>query len=242
MISSVIHEALLAGSALGLAAGGCSYAALWPESQIYGRTLVAPANPDELALTFDDGPNPEWTPRLLDILAKYNVRATFFVVGRYAARQRILILRIAGAGHAIGNHSWSHPNLALCSYRRIREELTRTQAELEQTLGTAVRLFRPPFGARRPGTLQIAREEGLAPVLWNAVTSDWSARSAEWIVHRLAARIERNRSRGCASNIVLHDGGHLEPEADRSASVGAAEAILRHFAGLRRFVVVGDWL
>jgi peptidoglycan/xylan/chitin deacetylase (PgdA/CDA1 family) len=73
-----------AAATLGLATGGCAYAALWPASTIFGRALIAPRRPDELALTFDDGPNPAWTPQLLDVLAEHDVRATFFLVGRYA--------------------------------------------------------------------------------------------------------------------------------------------------------------
>src|SRR6478609_7119731 len=95
---------------LGLAAGAFAYASRWPASQIFGRTLIAPARPGELALTFDDGPNPAWTPRLLDILERHNVRATFFLVGSYAATEGALVRRIAEGGHLIGNHSWSHPN------------------------------------------------------------------------------------------------------------------------------------
>ena len=116
---------------------------LWP-------ALIAPRRAGELALTFDDGPNPAWTPRLLDILASHDVRATFFLVGRFAQAEPELVRRIAAAGHLIGNHSWSHPNLALTATGRIDEELQRTSETLEQITGAPVRYFRPPFGARRP--------------------------------------------------------------------------------------------
>src|SRR5580704_10238906 len=132
MMLTTLATGISAGlGALGLAAGGCAYTAMWPASQLFGRALIAPriesGLPGQLALTFDDGPNPAWTPRLLDILAGQDVRATFFLVGRYAQAEPYLVRRISAAGHLIGNHSWSHPNLAITSARRVEEELTRTR-------------------------------------------------------------------------------------------------------------------
>src|ERR1700676_1273043 len=138
------------GAAAGLAAGAFAYASRWPGSQIFGRTLIAPALPGELALTFDDGPNPAWTPQLLDLLGRHGVKATFFLLGRFAEQQPALTRSMADAGHLIGNHSWSPPDLSLTAPRRIREEPARTKDTLEQIAGKPVRSFRPPFGARRP--------------------------------------------------------------------------------------------
>src|SRR5579864_1560278 len=121
--------------AMGLAAGGFLYASRWPASQIFGRTLIAPARPGELALTFDDGPNPAWTPRLLEILARHGAKATFFLVGRFAEEEAALARTIAEAGHLLGNHSWSHPDLSLTASRRVREELVRASDTLEQITG-----------------------------------------------------------------------------------------------------------
>ncbi|MGH9600428.1 MAG: polysaccharide deacetylase family protein, partial [Terracidiphilus sp.] len=174
-----ICAGLGAAAAVGLAAGGFAYASLWPGSRIFGRALTAPEQPGELALTFDDGPNPRWTPRLLDVLAEHGVRATFFMLGGFAAAEPELVRQVAAAGHLVGNHSWSHPNLARSSSARIRQELLRANETLEQILGAPVRYFRPPFGARRPAVFRIARELGLQPVLWNAMTTDWSEPSAE---------------------------------------------------------------
>ena len=116
-------------AALGLAAGGCAYAAMWPGSRLFGDALIAPKRPGELALTFDDGPNPIWTPRLLDTLAESNIQATFFLVGSYAESQKELVRRIVSEGHFVGNHSWSHPNLALTCNVRVREELQTDQPD-----------------------------------------------------------------------------------------------------------------
>src|ERR1035437_7540044 len=187
-----MHEPLVIGlsaglgaaAGLGLAAGGFAYAAKWPGSQIFGPTLVAPRRPGELALTFDDGPNPAWTPRLLEVLASHDVQATFFLVGRYAQTEPALVRRIVAAGHLIGNHPWSHLNLALASASRIKEELSLASQMLEQIAGAPVRYFRPPFGARRPEVLRAARGLGMVPVLWNAMTSDWKNSSADAIANR----------------------------------------------------------
>lgn len=234
---------LIAGAAagLGLVAGGCAYAAYWPTSRIFGSVLIAPARPTELALTFDDGPNPGYTPRLLDVLAAQQVHASFFLLGSRAAAQPDLVRRIVAEGHLIGNHSWSHPNLALSSAPRIREELSRTCDTLQQITGKPVRYFRPPFGARRPAVLRIARQMDLVPVLWNAMTADWSEPSSEAITQRLTAKIDRLHAHGRAANIVLHDGGHLEPAANRSASVAAADALLARYAPTHEFVTLDAW-
>jgi peptidoglycan-N-acetylglucosamine deacetylase len=225
---------------MGLAAGG-AWAAMGPGSQLFGRTLTAPPRPGELALTFDDGPNPAHTPRLLDILAEHDVRATFFLVGRYAQAAPSLVRRIADAGHLIGNHSWSHPNLAFISATRIEDELRRTSETLADLTGKPVRFFRPPFGGRRPFVLCTARELGMIPVMWNAITTDWSEPSASRIASRMMSKIDRNQHRGYATNIVLHDGGHRELGANRGPSVDAVAQLLARYRHTHTFVTVDVW-
>ena len=242
LLSTGIAAGLGTAVGLGLLAGGCAYAAKWPGSRIFGETLIAPRSPDELALTFDDGPNAAWTPRLLDVLAEHKVRATFFLLGCHAEAEPELVRRIAGAGHLIGNHSWSHPNLALCGKKRIREELSGTSDLLEQIAGVRVKFFRPPFGARRPAVLRIARDLGMVPVMWNAMTADWEEPRANRIDERLIEKIERVTLAGSAANIVLHDGGHRESCANREPSVTAAGLLCARYRASHRFVTMDAWV
>jgi peptidoglycan/xylan/chitin deacetylase (PgdA/CDA1 family) len=244
MISPLAIElsaGLGATAGLGLAAGGCAYAALWPISQLFGPTLIAPPRPGELALTFDDGPNPAWTPRLLDLLSRRGVRATFFLVGSRAQAEPALVRQIVAAGHLIGNHSWSHLNLALASSARIEEQLYRTIETLEQISGLPILYFRPPYGARRPETLRIATRLGMVPVLWNAMTSDWKNPSADAIASRLQNKIDSLYRLGQAANIVLHDGSHSDPAADRAPSVAAAAQLIARYQPTHQFVTLNAW-
>ncbi|MCL2660317.1 MAG: polysaccharide deacetylase family protein, partial [Acidobacteriaceae bacterium] len=223
------------------AAGSLAYAALAPESQIFGATLIAPRRPGEIALTFDDGPNPAATPRLLEVLARHNVRVTFFLLGRFVQAQPGLVRETAAAGHLIGSHSMTHPWLPFVSNARVRQELVDSNAVLEDTLGAPIRFLRPPHGARRPYVLRAARELGLIPVQWNIICGDWNPVAPETILARAARGIQRNQRRGRASNIVLHDGGHLALNADRLATVEATNLLLQQFSATKQFVTVDAW-
>jgi peptidoglycan/xylan/chitin deacetylase (PgdA/CDA1 family) len=225
----------------GLGIGGFAYASRWPTSQVFGRTLIAPRLPGQLALTFDDGPNPASTPRLLDILAAHNVHATFFMVGKFAKEDPALTRRVADAGHLIGNHTWSHPDLSRARSADVLDELTRTSDILANITGKPVRYFRPPFGARRPYVLKLARQLGLISVTWNAMTMDWSEPSADKIAQNLIRKIDNNQSRGYASNIVLHDGSHHGQGANRGPSIAAAEQLLVRYDRTHTFVTLDAW-
>lgn len=178
---------------------------------------------------------------MLDVLEKYDVRGTFFLLGGRAAVQPELVRRMAAAGHIIGNHSWSHPNLARTRASLVREQLQRTSDALEQILGKRVKFFRPPYGGRRPVVFGIARELGLQPVLWNAMTGDWNEPPAEWIAEQLSEMVDARERSGRAANIVLHDGGHRDPAANRSQSVAAAGLLLERYAKTYKFVTVDAW-
>jgi peptidoglycan/xylan/chitin deacetylase (PgdA/CDA1 family) len=120
-----------------------------------------------LALTFDDGPDPEWTPRVLDILAAAGVRATFFLVGTRAARARGLVRRIAAEGHEVANHSWSHRCLWFCGPRATREQIASAHDVLTELAGVPPRHFRPPWGMVNAATFAAARASGERCVFWS---------------------------------------------------------------------------
>lgn len=225
----------------GLTVGAYAYASRWPASRIFGSYLTAPPRPGELALTFDDGPNPAWTPRLLEILASHNVQATFFVVGSYAQAEAGLLRQIASHGHLIGSHAWSHVDLSWSRGSTVLGEIERGKSTLEDLLGQPVRYFRPPFGARRPMVAAAARQMGMVPVLWNAMTTDWSLNSPDAVERNLARRIDALERRGYAANIVLHDGSHLDPAANREPSVTAAGRLLLRYKDSHRFVRIDEW-
>ncbi len=228
------------------AVGVLASAALSAGSQLFGPTLLASLDPEHLALTFDDGPNPCATPQLLDVLAEAGVRATFFVVGNFVRREPALARRIAAAGHLVGNHTMTHPWLAWQTAACIRREIAGCNALLEDTLGAPVRLFRPPHGARRPYVLSFARDLGLTTVQWNAMPKDWQLPLAPaTIVARVQQSVSRNLRHGRASNILLHDGDGADtgspPNANRQPTVDAVRHLLSLYPG-RRFVTPDLWL
>lgn len=216
------------------------YAALYPTSQIFGRVVIAGKDPSELALTYDDGPNPLATPQLLDVLAKQDVKATFFLIGDWVRCEPALVREIAAAGHTIGNHTMTHPWLSFCTAGRVRHEIADSKAIIEDTIGAKISLFRPPHGARRPQVLEAARELGLATVNWNVLVYDWKPQQPETIVDRVRAGVRRNRARGQGTNLLLHDGGM---GAARMHSVIATETIIADAkaAGMR-FVSPAVWV
>lgn len=224
-----------------LAVGGYYYAGMWPQSQLFGRTLIAGNDPDEIALTYDDGPNDAYTERTLDILARHEARATFFVIGRFLRGRAALVRKIRAAGHVVGNHTWTHPRLLFHSPERTRQELSATNAALEDILGEKITYFRPPYGARRPSVLRVAREMGLVPVLWNVTGYDWKSIPVERLLHNLESGIRRNQRRGRGSNLLLHDGGDTGIGVDRSRTIAATSALLTAWRGKARFVTVAEW-
>ncbi len=214
----------LAGTAAVGALCAAGYQSMAPTGQWYGRTFtgLAPGT-KKLALTYDDGPNDAHTQPLLDVLARHNVRATFFLVGRFVRQSPVLAREIVTAGHIAGNHTFTHPNLALKSKADVRRELIDCRAALEDAIGSHSNLFRPPFGGRRPAVLRIVRELGLSPVMWNVTGYDWNASPAADIEYKCAKQIHGG------SVILLHDGGHRQMGADRSQTVLATEHMIQRY-------------
>ncbi len=226
-----------------IAAGGTlAYAALSPQSQLFGRTLIAGQDPREVALTYDDGPNDAATMQLLDVLARSNVRATFFMIGRFVRQRPEIARAVHAAGHLVGNHTMTHPWLAWQSDRIIREELRGCNQALEDTLGAAVSYMRPPHGARRPAVLRMARELGLTIVQWNVMGHDWAPIGADGVLGKVRRGLEATRERGQGANVLLHDGYDQQMGADRSATVQATDRLIADLtASGSRLITVDDW-
>jgi peptidoglycan/xylan/chitin deacetylase (PgdA/CDA1 family) len=223
----------LAGTAAA-AAFAAGYQSMAPTGQWYGRTFTGLARgTKQLALTYDDGPNDPHTQRLLEVLARHNVHATFFLIGRYVRQRPDVVREIVQAGHAVGNHTFTHPLLIFKSASTIREELSACRAALQDAVGEHSNLFRPPFGGRRPAVLRIARQLGLEPAMWNITGYDWNAPAAEVIERKVSTKI-----RG-GNVILLHDGGHQQMGADRSQTVLATDRLItRYQAEGYKFVTI----
>ncbi|MFJ8591685.1 polysaccharide deacetylase family protein [Streptomyces sp. NPDC093598] len=171
-----------------------------------GRTMV---------LTFDDGPDPRYTPDILDTLAEYDVRAMFFVCGEMAVGNKNLLARMADEGHVVGNHTWSHPLLTRLTRRQIRSEMERTCDVIEDAYGERPEWFRAPYGAWNRTAFQLGAELGMEPLAWTVDTLDWTAPGTRSIVERV--------ENGAAPGVVVlaHDAG-----GDRSQSVRALRRYL----------------
>jgi peptidoglycan/xylan/chitin deacetylase (PgdA/CDA1 family) len=192
-----------------------------------------------MALTFDDGPNDPHTLHLLDILAEYQAKATFFLIGKYVRRRPDIVRAILSAGHAIGNHTESHPNLILVSAGRLREELESCKKALEDASGESSRWFRPPFGGRRPNVLRTAQKLGMEPVMWSVSSYDWNATSSQQIVQKITRQVD-GRSRQQSEIILLHDGGHVQLGTDRHYTLEATRMLLAGYSPRKKFVSIAD--
>ena len=211
-------------AATGVAAATLAgYHAMAPTSQLYGRSLIRGTNPRQLALTYDDGPNDPHTLRLLEILAKHDVRATFFLVGRYVQQRPQIARDLLQAGHVLGNHTFTHPNLIFCSELHTRIQLSECSRAVEDATGQSPKLFRPPFGGRRPSTLHIVSELGMETVMWSAMGWDWEKKPASYVEGKVSAQVKGG------DIILLHDGGHREMGADRSQTVIATNNLVARY-------------
>jgi peptidoglycan-N-acetylglucosamine deacetylase len=200
--------------------------AMWPTSQLYGQTFIGLGRGSRLlALTYDDGPNDPYTWRMLEVLERHGVKATFFLIGQYVQQKPEIARAVVEAGHAIGSHSWSHPNLIFQQVTELRRQLVQTRQAIVDATGVETKIFRPPFGGRRPATLRTVRAFGLQTVMWNVTGRDWKAESAEEIV-----RYAERRIRG-GDVILLHDGSHVRMGANRSRSVEATDRIVSRYLG-----------
>src|SRR5215471_6064661 len=204
-ISSMLASLLTGTAAVAAAAVTAGYQSMSPTGQWYGHAFTGlPRGSKQLALTYDDGPNDPHTFRLLEVLARHEVHATFFLIGRYVEQRPDIVRELVKAGHVLGNHTFSHPLLVFRSATEIRQQLEDCRNALANAVGEHSKLFRPPFGGRRPAVFRIARQMGLEPIMWDVTGYDWNAPSVEHIEGKVSRRINGGNV------ILLHDGGHLQ--------------------------------
>jgi len=182
----------------------------WARGKIINEVRV-PKTEKVIALTFDDGPNPPYTGQILKILKDHNAKATFFLVGEELSDHRSLAREILAQGHAVGNHSWSHPSRP----HNPASEVSKTDKLIKSVLGIDPVLFRPPYGITTNGMSKAARANGAAVFLWSIDTVDWSRPG----IKKIASRVIRGAAPGRIA--LMHDGG-----GNRSQTVSALPHIL----------------
>jgi peptidoglycan/xylan/chitin deacetylase (PgdA/CDA1 family) len=184
--------------------------------------MSLPPKTDELdiALSFDDGPSP-WTPPMLDLLAEHRARATFFVLGANVPGREDILRRALAEGHELGLHTWSHPNLTELSDDLIREEMSKTKAEIERAVGVSCRLWRPPYYAVDERVRLALAETGLVEAQCSIAPEDY-----HWPAERTVAFVIGRLEPGAI--VDIHDGRPEESGSDetREESVVALESIL----------------
>ena len=201
-----------------LAGGGGRAARPAPAARPTPTSPTAPAaagSAGVVYLTFDDGPTPAWTPRVLALLARYQARATFFVLGRSAAAHSELVRQEFAAGHGVGNHTWSHRRLTNLSGAQLVAEVNATSTAIRQITGAPVRCLRPPFATVDAASAEQVRALGLRLVLWDIDTNDWLRPGTGAIAGRVLGRVRSG------DVILMHDGG-----GNRSETVAALEQVL----------------
>ncbi|MER5731509.1 polysaccharide deacetylase family protein, partial [Streptomyces sp. NPDC002138] len=185
-----------------------------PILELSGAPGAPPAG-SQMVLTFDDGPDPRYTPAILDTLARYGVRAMFFVCGEMATDNRDLLRRMVAEGHVIGNHTWTHPLIPKLTRPDLASEIGRTSEVVEQATGEAPQWFRAPYGAWNRAAFEIGAELGMEPVAWTVDSLDWTEPGTSTIVSRVL--------KGAAPGVIVlsHDAG-----GNRSQSVEALSTYL----------------
>ena len=184
---------------------GCAALSLHPvRCRLAGRTvpneLLGISRSHHVALTFDDGPDLDSTPYLLDALDRHRIRATFFLLGAYVVPAAGLVRELVAAGHELAVHGWDHRPTLLLRGDRLTDELRRARDVVEDTGGQRVEWYRPPYGALSPATFRAAEAAGMRTVLWSAWGRDWEHRATSASVHRTLHRTLRP-----GGTVLLHD-------------------------------------
>ena len=165
------------------------------------RFMVSgPRSAGAVCLTFDDGPHPEHTPRILDVLREHGAKATFFMIGREVEKHPQVVRRVIDEGHAVGGHSFTHGDPTRTTARQLAEEVERTEQLFEQVIGRRVMLFRPPHGKVTAAKMWHLWKAGQSVVLWNVDPKDFECKSPRELTDRL-----NNRTLAGGDVVLLHD-------------------------------------
>jgi peptidoglycan/xylan/chitin deacetylase (PgdA/CDA1 family) len=209
-------------AALAVGAGVLGWIVFNVNSSFWARTLWKADGPSgAVALTFDDGPNAEFTPRVLEILASKQVPAAFFVIGEHARARPDLVVRIDGAGHLVGNHSDRHGwDFHFRLWSRVRDELSACNAAVHAAIGKEPRLFRSPQGFKNPALGDVLTEMGLLAIGWQARGLDGLERDARKIVDRIVSQVKPG------GVVQMHDGTAGVGRRSREATLAALPAVI----------------
>jgi peptidoglycan-N-acetylglucosamine deacetylase len=201
--------------------GGAAHGAFWHNSPVFGRPITkVHGTGKRVALTFDDGPNPNATPLILDALGERGVKATFFILGRHAERWPELVERVAREGHAIGNHGYHHRKLHFKSPSYVRTDLTLGTEAIVRVSGVTPKVFRAPHGFRSPWVTPIARSLGQRTVGWSFGVWDSDRPGVDVITQRILDGAKPG------SILLLHDGDGYDPEGNRVQTAHAVPQIV----------------
>lgn len=208
---------MIVGAALGVAvAGGLTHGAFYQNSPVFGRVVSHLRTREPVvALTFDDGPNPDATPAILDALGARNIKAAFFILGRHAERWPALVRRAAAEGHTIGNHGYYHRKLHLKSPSYVRDDLQRGTQAIVDACGVRPKFFRAPHGFRNPWVTAIAASLGQRTVGWSRGVWDSALPGVDVIADRTVQAAKPG------AILLLHDGDGYDPQGDRRQTARA---------------------
>ena len=180
----------------------------WVEK--YAYAFAGPYNKAEVALTFDDGPDPVYTPQVLNKLKKHGVKATFFLLGENAERYPEVVKRIVNEGHIVGNHTYNHPNLNKIDDKQYHEQMLKTEKILQKLTGYSPKFFRPPYGIINENQMKWATEQNFMIIQWSVDTLDWKGLNAQEITNKVLGN-------ALPESILLHhtaQGGKLQGSVD----------------------------
>lgn len=211
---------LAVGAVTALAANYFEYRGIGSQEGILRR---GPKPGRYVSITFDDGPSPEYTPRILDILKENDIKASFFLTGKMAERYPEIVKRMVDEGHDIGNHSYSHFNMILLDKDRIEDEVDRSEQAIRSASGAKPQLFRPPRGLYNEHIRRLLVERGYRIILWTVSAADWGPLGTKGIILRVL-QFARN-----GAIILFHDGGSIVKSegGNRERTVKALPVIIK---------------